>query len=815
MAGVVILATNLLAQSDSLFTITVRDVDGILLEGVQIYDDDLKFTSISDLNGEAEIADLTGSTILNLSYIGYTTLRTSVAKLRQSPAVILEPSILELDEVEIIGRYGMSRQDITQQIDVVDRRQISFTNPQTTADAIDQHTGLFVQRSQMGGGSPIIRGFEANKILLVVDGVRLNNAIYRNGHLQNSITVGSSTLERIEVLYGPGSLTYGSDALGGVIHFRTRDPKLSDNGSRPEVHAGATLRYATVNMEKTGQAYFEIGGRRFASLTSFSYSDFDDLRTGSNRDDRFPDYGKRPDFQDFLDDRDTVLINKDPNIQIGTAYAQYDILQKFKYRPSEYLQIIGNFQFSNSSDVPRYDNLSERDDETDLRWSEWYYGPQKRLLASTKVNWFKKNRIFDNAQWIFTYQDINEDRITRRFGRDAREYQEEDVRVLSSTLDFTKSLDQRGLHRLEYGMDLQKDDVRSVAFSEDIRTLDRQEDILTRYPDGSSGMLTIGGYLKYLWKNPSETSHFEAGARYAHAITDMLYVRTDIVNWPEEFIEGVENRNGAFTGALSWRSQFTSWLRYRVMASSAYRVPNIDDLAKIRVRAGNVLVPNLDIEPERSYTFEATISPEFRELIPIQNSSLQLDITAFYTKVANAIVRSDYQLPNGDTLLEVSGDQYRVQANINAESAYVFGISANLKLTLTEHWILQSSFNFQHGRSEIDNAGEQPLAHIPPNYGKTSVAYAAKRWRAEFTIRYNGNKPLEDYAPGSSDNEDFATPIGALAWTTLNLYGSYQFTENFAVTLGLENIADLHYRMFSSGVSAPGRNFFVALTGSF
>ena len=95
-------------------------------------------------------------------------------------------------------------------------------------------------------------------------------------------------------MYGPGSLTYGSDALGGVIHFRTRDPRLSGNDDAAEIHAGATLRYATVNKEKTGQAYFEIGGSKFASLTSFSYSDFDDLRTGSNRDDRFPDRLCRP-----------------------------------------------------------------------------------------------------------------------------------------------------------------------------------------------------------------------------------------------------------------------------------------------------------------------------------------------------------------------------------------------------------------------------------------------------------------------------------------------------------------------------------------
>ena len=92
---------------------------------------------------------------------------------------------------------------------------------------------VFVQKSQMGGGSPVIRGFEANKVLIVVDGVRLNNAIYRSGHLQNVITLEPSELESAEIVFGPGSVIYGSDALGGVMDFHTREPRFAiDEGLR-------------------------------------------------------------------------------------------------------------------------------------------------------------------------------------------------------------------------------------------------------------------------------------------------------------------------------------------------------------------------------------------------------------------------------------------------------------------------------------------------------------------------------------------------------------------------------------------------------
>jgi hemoglobin/transferrin/lactoferrin receptor protein len=803
------------AQHGSIF---VGDADGLPLESVQVFNDDYTFTAVSDENGLVPFPNHKDILYLNFTYIGYATQRLSIADLKHSGAVSMASVMHELEIVEIVGRYGKTKEEFTQVVEVVGKKEIAFTSSQTTADAIDQHTNVYVQKSQMGGGSPIIRGFEANKILLVVDGVRMNNAIYRSGHLQNAITIGNAMLERIEVLYGPGSIGYGSDALGGVIHFRTKDPELSFTEGKLAVNAGANLRYATANKEKAGQINFGIAGNRFGSLTSFSYSDYDDLRTGSKRDARFPDHGKRPDYQVFQDGRDTVLTNPDPNVQIGTGYSQYDFQQKLKFEPNDKLQIIGNFQFSTSSDIPRYDNLSERDSDSDsLKWSDWSYGPQKRIFASVKANWFEPTKIFDNAQIIVAFQSIHEKRITRRFGRQFREYQDENVNVWSATLDFSKSVDKRRLHAIEYGIDFQSDEVKSTAFSEDINTLETQEDILTRYPDGESGMLTFGVYSKYIWHNSQLTKRFEAGVRFANTTSDLRYERTDIIDWPAHLIEGVKNKNSALTGSLSWRGQFVSWLRYRLMASSAYRVPNIDDLAKIRARGGNVLVPNLDLKPETAYTLEATLSQESHDLIPLPNSGLQIDITGYYTRVRDAIIRSDYQLPNGDTLLEVSGDPLRVQANINAQNAFVYGLSANLRLWIYKNWTLKSSFNYVKGRSQVGDrdTDDQPLAHIAPNYGRTSVNYASDKIQVEFAIKYNGSKPIEDYAPGSSDNEDFATPIGSLAWTTLNIYASYQLTDNFSLTFALENIADVHYRMFSSGVSAPGRNFVVGVSGSF
>lgn len=113
--------------------------------------------------------------------------------------------------------------NIAQQIQVLNTDFIRSQQSQTTADLLNSSGNVFVQKSQMGGGSVVIRGFEANRISLVIDGVKLNNIIYRSGHLQNILSMDNNYLDRVEILYGPSSTIYGSDALGGAIYLSTKN----------------------------------------------------------------------------------------------------------------------------------------------------------------------------------------------------------------------------------------------------------------------------------------------------------------------------------------------------------------------------------------------------------------------------------------------------------------------------------------------------------------------------------------------------------------------------------------------------------------
>ncbi|HHH50342.1 MAG TPA: TonB-dependent receptor, partial [Saprospiraceae bacterium] len=364
---------------------------GESLIGAHIFTDDLSFNTVTDIDGKATLSNLGFRDIINFSYTGYRTLRIPVYEIRQMKGRIkMEVEAAILSGAVVIGRRDDAEEEIPYIVERISSKEIKFTNAQTSVDALTKNGEVYVQKSQMGGGSPIIRGFEANKVLLVVDGVRMNNAIYRSGHLQNAITIDNSILEQVEVIHGPGSLLYGSDAMGGVIHFRSKDPKLlfeKDSKKDYIMETNWHTRYSTANQEQSIHLDLNYGSRKWGWIMSGSYNKYGDLRAGSKRPDEYPNFGQRKHYVRTtftkFEPVDEVIEKgneRDFDKQSTTGYTQLDFLTKLRIQPKENLYFIGNFQYSTSTGVPRYDNLTDTLDFIDkLKWSEWSYGPQQRL----------------------------------------------------------------------------------------------------------------------------------------------------------------------------------------------------------------------------------------------------------------------------------------------------------------------------------------------------------------------------------------------------------------------------------------------------
>ena len=408
----------------------------------------------------------------------------------------------DLDEAVVFAnKFVEKKKNLAQKIDIISSGTISRFNSQNTGDLLINTGNVFVQKSQQGGSSPVIRGFEASRVLLIVDGVRLNNAVYRAGHLQNIITVDQNMLERVEVLYGPASTIYGSDALGGVIHFRTKRPVLASGVKSFKATGTGFIRYSSANEEKTGHADLSLGGKKIAWLQSYTYSDFGDMRMGDNYTDKFPDFGRRAQYIRTTNGVDQVVNNEDDRVQRYSGYSQWDITQKLLFVPTEKMSHILNFQYSNSSNVPRYDRLQDTRNfggsiGTTLRYAEWFYGPQTRLMGAYEFN-AETSGFLDNVKIGLNYQDIKESRQQREYLRyDRFDSRREHIKVIGFTADARKVW---GNHELNMGIDGQLNDVKSVADRTNLTT-GAVTKLDTRYPDGENQMNYFGVYVQHLLK---------------------------------------------------------------------------------------------------------------------------------------------------------------------------------------------------------------------------------------------------------------------------------------------------------------------------
>jgi len=789
-----------------LFILLVADIQGQRLRvladntdapvpNVAIFNTTRERAAITDSLGYTGTLIFLPTDTLVFQHPAFNTVIYPYAEIRDKKVIRLSKRNILFDEFIISATKSReSKQILPYKVSVLQREDLRTNPSQTAADILLETGNITVQKTQSGGGSPILRGFEANKILLVVDGVRMNNAIYRSGHLQNAITIDQAILDRTEVIFGPSSLIYGSDALGGVIHYYTKDPKLSEN-KNPIFSGDTYAQYSTANNGKVGHLDFNIGGEKFGSLTSITYKDLGNIRIGSNRNLFYGDWGKTLHYvKQMPDGSDSMFVNQNELIQHYTSYRQADFLQKFRYRQTEFIDWIINLQYSTSSDIDRLDKLNDYNSDGTLKYAEYYYGPQNRLLASVKNVNRNDNNFFTNATSIFAYQRIDEERVSRKFRSADRLTQLETVNVLSLNIDFLKVWDAD--KKLNYGYDLIYNNVGSGAHYTDISTgmiIPAQ----TRYPSGGSHTLSSSIYGSYK-KIFTDKLVLNAGLRYNYSLMQSVF------NNPDLPFDTTRINNGALTGSLSLVYHPSPMWQINGILSSGYRNPNVDDYGKIRAKDDYIIVPNPDIKPEYTYNAEAGISR-------VLEGFLRMDAVAYYTLITDAIVRTDYSLNGQDSML-YDGDLYKISANYNANLAHIYGVSLNVVSDLYNNIVMKASMNITKGRNLTDDV---PLGHIPPVFGRVSITYDYKKFRFESFVYYNGWKFADSFSPYGEDNEDEGTMFGYPSWWTFNINTSYRINDHLTARFAIENILDQFYKPFASAVSAPGRNFVFTLRAGF
>ena len=778
--------------------ITVIDqVTQVPIENVSVYPVDKSFISTTNSAGQTSISSWPEDSYLIISHSSYEEYVVSTNQLKTLNFRIKLPrKTITINEVVIAAnRWEQEKKETPNRILSIGSKELTLNNPQTTADILFNSGQVFVQKSQLGGGSPMIRGFAANSVLIVVDGVRMNNAIFRSGNLQNIISIDPFSLERTEVLFGPASVMYGSDALGGIMHFKTRDPEFK-SGDVSSLKLNTVMRYSSANNEKTGHLDLELPGKKFSLLSSITYSDFDHLVTGNKRTKKFPDYGKRFQFVQRVNQQDQVIDNSDYNNQVFSGYRQLNLMNKVAMLLGKSADLTYTLNYSTTSDIPRYDRLIETDRDGNFKSAEWYYGPQQWLSNSLKLNYYRPTKLFDAARVILALQNLEESRHDRNFDAVWLRNRQENVDLTTLNIDLEKDLGTK--NRLFYGIEGFFNKVKSQGNRENIDNGETNP-IISRYPNNGSDYYSIAAYVSNKWQ-PGGHVALTTGIRYNLVRLDARYQDQSITNPPNQ----LKIDNSAFNGniGLAW-TPGESW-QINTLFSTGFRAPNVDDIAKIFDGTnGIVTVPNTELEPEYSYNFEAGLTKTFE-------GKLKISGTMYYTLLQNMMVQQNYNFHGTDSIY-LDGESSRIQALVNGGSAKIYGGSAQLEWAVATGLVARSSFTITQGKDSKD----QPLRHTTPNFGFVGMTFQKGKFTGELNYRFSGKREFEDMPKVEQQKTHLYTSDGALAWQTLNFTGAYTLSKNFGFTLGVENILNHHYRPYSSGISAAGRNYIISLSASF
>ncbi len=700
------------------------------------------------------------------------------------------------------NKWEQKQNEVPNKIIKITTRDIALNNPQTAADMLNHTGAIYIQKSQLAGGSPMIRGFATNRVLIVVDGVRMNNAIFRSGNLQNIISIDPLSLQSAEVILGPGSLIYGSDAIGGVMDFHTLTPSFSDSMNKSDkvkFKGNALARFSTANREQSFHADFQLASKKWAWAASITHSDFGDLKMGKYG--GYPSY-LRPEYVQRINNRDSVIQNEDPRRQVSSGYDQRQIMQKVRFKPMEGIELQYGFYYSGTGTAPRYDRLIEYRNNQ-LRFAEWNYGPMLWRMHTLQAALLKSNRFYEELKITAAYQNYEESRIDRQRNNLNRRNQTENVRAWSLNIDAFKTL---GKGSLFYGAEWVDNLVRSRGQITNINT-GNITPTQSRYPDESTWS-SLGLYMLYK-VNLLPQLTINTGLRLNRGTAKAAFDQ-ELFPLPYEKADVNSTALTPSTG-LVWRPG-ASW-QIHGNFSTGFRIPNIDDLGKLfESNPGNIVVPNANLKSEYALNYELG----FAKKMPYRYT---LELIGFYTQLNQAIVRRPF-LYNGQDSILFDGIFSQVEALQNIGKSSVWGIQALAEYWFSKNLSLYSTANFITGKETDDAQNKQvALRHAPPFYGNSGIKYLGSKWKLEFFAQYNSPIHHEDLAPSEQaktfiyakdENGNTFSP----GWYTLNFRSGFTWRQ-YGFSLAWENMSNQQYRSYSSGIVSAGSNLIVSARVNF
>ena len=683
----------------------------------------------------------------------------SVRPVAAEQTPVLDLSLEELLDVRVVAAASREQRpfDSPRSISVLTAIDLQRRNYKTTPDALRELVGVMVQQTNDGAGSPILRGLVGNQVLLMVDGIRMNNAIYRLGPNQYLSTVDINQIERIEVIRGPGSVLFGSDALGGIINIVTKSRAVGEKEpSAVEVFG----RLGSGDRGTTGRIGFAGGADRLGVVGGVSLKPFGQLRGGGD------------------------------TIQPFTGYDEWDADLKVAVKPRTGHRLTFSAQRVDQTGVQRAD-LLQAGTELEDRWD-----PELRTLFSGEWTATQRLGFVREAQAVGYYQDQSERtfRIMAATPTDRRRFDDGD-RTLGARVQLFSVW---GQHNLTYGAEFNEDKVRSTRIDQALAT-----GVLTPQRGTFADGARTKSEAAYIQDQVDVTRRLnvELGARLSR--TDLDSTLAD----PSTGTVAIDTKNRGLVGSAYGLFKISESLRLVGGASQGFRAPNVDDVSILGSFGGGFEVPNPFLKPEHSINTVAGL--KYASPRAMGTASI---FEAFYHNLVARGPATFNGLPFLDTNSDGVGEPSEplVFKRQNVGQARVKGVELDGQLRVSDGWTLGGNLAWISGR---DISAQQPLRRMPPLHGTARLLYeSAPRWWVEGYSLF----AQDQHELNAGDITDVRIgPDGTPGFAIVNFRGGVAVPRVGTLTLGIENVADVRYKWHGSGIEGPGRNVVVGLRRTF
>ncbi len=578
-----------------------------------------------------------------------------------------------LEEIQVTAtRQRIATHDVSQGVTVIGPQDLRRHTPLTVVDHLRGEPGTYVQQTTPGQGIPIIRGLKGSEVLHLVDGFRLNNAIFRNAPNQYIALVNPWNVERIEAVRGPVSAFHGGEAMGGVVQFFTRTPRFEGNELLSRGKAG--LQLGSADSRLSSQLEGEVGTERWVMHAGASWQDVDELRVGGG---------------------DTL-----PH----TDFRSHGAHASVAWRLADDQKLILQAQFMEQPRTARFDALVPGFGQTQPDFSEHSFQPQQRQFAQARWISERRTALWDSADVQIGAQRIVDDRATRDYEAPFRELERNSSTLLGAVGQFSREI--AATHSLSAGFEIYHDTVDSSR-----RRITLADDTIaaraSRFPDGST-MRWIGVHVADRW-SPLDRLNVTAGARYT---------RYDIELPPSINDIGVRMQPDDVSASVGLVFHATDSLNVVANAGRGFRPPNVFDLGTFGARGNRFSIPNADLSPEYVLTYDAGLK--------FESGNVRAELMAF---------RSDYrdkitQVVTG----EVDASGRLIVQSRNATRLELRGIEAGALWNLDSRVELYATVTWTRGEETLE-AATYAADRVPPLFGRVAAKLRlGERWVIEPSI---------------------------------------------------------------------------------